>query len=53
MNTNISLDTIIQDVRNVGVIFDVQDKANTLADSLKASFEDIKSKVPTTGKRKK
>ena len=53
MNTDISLDTIIQDVRNVGVIFDVQDKANTLADSLKASFEDIKSKVPTTGERKK
>lgn len=53
MNTDISLDTIIQDVRNVGVIFDVQDKANELADSLQASLDNIKSKVPTTGERKK
>lgn len=53
MNADISLDTIIQDVRNVGTIFDVQDKANKLADSLQASFDNIKSKVPTTGERKK
>ena len=53
MNTDISLDTIIQDVRNVGILFDVQDKANALADSLQASFDNIKSKVPTTGDRKK
>lgn len=53
MNTEISLDTIIQDVRNVGVIFDVQDKANELADSLQTTLDDIKSKVPTTGERKK
>lgn len=53
MNTDISLDTIIQDVRNVGVIFDVQNNANKLADSLQDSLDSIKSKVPTTGERKK
>lgn len=53
MNADISLDTIIQDVRNVGTIFDVQDKANELADSLQDSLDNIKSKVPTTGERKK
>lgn len=53
MNAHISLDTIIQDVRNVGTMFDVQDKANKLADSLQNSFDNIKSKVPTTSERKK
>ncbi|GAA0777381.1 ABC transporter substrate-binding protein [Clostridium subterminale] len=53
MNTDISLDTIIQDVRNVGTIFDVQDKANKLADSLQDSLDNIKSKVSTNGERKK
>ena len=53
MNTDISLDTIIQDVRNVGVIFDVQDKANKLADSLQDSLDNIKSKTPTNAERKK
>lgn len=53
MNTEITLDTIIQDVRNVGVIFDVQDKANQLADSLQTTLDYIKSKVPTNTERKK
>lgn len=53
MNADITLDTIIQDVRNVGVIFDVQDKANNLADSLQTTLDDIKSKVPTSSERKK
>lgn len=53
MNTDITLDTIIQDVRNVGVIFDVQDNATKFADSLQATFDNIKSKVPTSGERKK
>lgn len=52
MDSNISLDTIIQDVKNVGVIFDVQEKANKLADSLQKSLDNIKSKVPTSEKRK-
>lgn len=53
MNTNITLGTIIQDVRNVGVIFDVQDKANKLADSLQATLDYIESKVPNNSERKK
>lgn len=53
MNTDITLDTIIQDVRNVGVIFDVQDKANKLADSLQTTLDYIESKVPTNSERKK
>lgn len=53
MDANISLDTIISDVKNVGVIFDVQDKANKLATSLQGTLDSIKSKVPTTGNRKK
>lgn len=53
MNTDITLDTIIQDVRNVGVIFDVQDKANKLADSLQVTLDYIQSKVPNTSERKK
>lgn len=53
MNTDITLDTIIQDVRNVGVIFDVQDKANELADSLQVTLDYIQSKVPTDTERKK
>jgi iron complex transport system substrate-binding protein len=53
MNTDITLDTIIQDVRNVGVIFDVQDKANELADSLQVTLDYIQSKVPTNTERKK
>lgn len=53
MNTDISLDTIIQDVKNVGTIFNVQDKSNKLADSLQTTLDYIKSKVPTNGERKK
>ncbi len=53
MNTDIALDTIIQDVRNVGVIFDVQDKANKLADSLQSTLDYIESKVPKSSERKK
>lgn len=53
MNTNITLDTIIQDVKNVGIIFDVQDKANSLADSMQKSLDDIKAKVPTDNQEKK
>lgn len=53
MNTDISLDSIIQDVRNVGVIFDVQDKANELADSLQSTLDNIKSNIPANSERKK
>ncbi|WP_238901411.1 ABC transporter substrate-binding protein [Clostridium sp. YIM B02500] len=53
MDTNITLDTIIQDVRNVGIIFDVQDKANSLADSMRKSLDDIEANVPTNEARKK
>ncbi|NRT73941.1 ABC transporter substrate-binding protein [Clostridium beijerinckii] len=53
MDTNITLDTIIQDVKNVGIIFDVQDKANSLADSMQKSLDNIKAKVPTSEARKK
>ena len=53
MNGNITLDTIIQDVKNVGIIFDVQDKANKLADSLQKNLDEIKSKISTDKPRKK
>lgn len=53
MNGNITLDTIIQDVKNVGIIFDVQDKANKLADSLQKNLDEIKTKLPTDKPRKK
>ncbi|MFT8348544.1 ABC transporter substrate-binding protein [Clostridium saccharoperbutylacetonicum] len=53
MNAAINLNTIIQDVKNVGVIFNVQDKANELADSLQETLDKVKSKVPNNGERKK
>lgn len=53
MNDNITMDTIIQDVKNVGIIFDVQDKANKLTDSLQKNLDEIKSKIPTDKPRKK
>lgn len=53
MNADINLNTIIQDVKNVGVIFNIQDKANKLADSLQETLDKVKSKVPNNSERKK
>lgn len=45
MNTTQSLDNIILDVRNVGKIFNIQDKANSYADSLQERLDTITSKI--------
>lgn len=45
MNIKQTLDNIILDVRNVGKIFDIQDKANEFADSLQKRLDTIKEKT--------
>ncbi|MBS5931978.1 MAG: ABC transporter substrate-binding protein [Clostridiales bacterium] len=40
-----SLDTVILDVRNIGKIFNVSEKADTYADSLQSRLDTIKGKV--------
>lgn len=40
-----SLDNVIQDVRNIGQIFNVSEKANTYADSLQTRLDTIKAQV--------
>lgn len=45
MNTTQSLDNIILDVRNIGKIFNIQDKANSYADSLQERLDTITSKI--------
>lgn len=40
-----SLDNIIQDVRNVGEIFNVEEKANTFADELQARLDAVTEKI--------
>lgn len=45
MNTTQSLDNIILDVRNVGKIFDIQDKANSYADNLQKRLDTLTSKI--------
>lgn len=40
-----SLDNIIQDVRNVGEIFNVEEKANTFADELQTRLDAVKEKI--------
>lgn len=40
-----SLENIIQDIKNIGLIFDVQDKANKYADELQSQLDDVSSKV--------
>lgn len=47
MNTDQSLDNIILDVRNVGKIFDIQDKANSYADGLQERLDAITNKIST------
>lgn len=43
-----SLDNVILDVRNIGQIFNVSEKANTYADSLQTRLDAIKEKVSGT-----
>lgn len=45
MNVEQSLDNIILDVRNVGKIFDIQDRANAFADALQERLDTIKEKT--------
>ena len=47
MKVEQSLDNIIQDVRNVGQIFDIEEKANTFADSLQQRLDAVKEKTST------
>jgi len=45
MDTEQSLDNIITDIRNIGKIFDIQEKANKYVDNLNAKLDNIKTKV--------
>lgn len=45
-----SLDNIIQDVRNVGEIFNVEEKANTFADELQTRLDAVKEKIEGVNK---
>lgn len=45
-----SLDNIIQDVRNVGEIFNVEEKANTFADELQTRVDAVKEKIEGVNK---
>ena len=36
---NVELTSVIQDVKNLGIIFNVQDKANAYADELQKKYE--------------
>lgn len=45
MDTEQSLDNIITDIKNIGKIFDIQEKANKYADNLNAKLDNIKTKV--------
>jgi iron complex transport system substrate-binding protein len=45
MNTEQTMENIIEDVRNTGEIFDVQEKANHYADSLQDTLDEVTAKV--------
>lgn len=45
MNTEQSLENIITDIRNIGKIFDIQEKANKYADNLQLKLDEIKGKI--------
>ena len=47
MNGEQSLDNIFEDIKNVGKIFNVEDKANTLATELSESLKSVEDKVST------
>lgn len=47
MNGEQSLDNIFEDIKNVGKIFNVEDKANDLATELSESLKSVKDKVST------
>lgn len=47
MNTEQSLDNIFEDIKNVGKIFNVEDKANALATELSESLKSVEDKVST------
>ena len=40
-----SFDNVLQDIRNIGIIFDVQERANAYADTLKQKLDQIVQKV--------
>lgn len=48
-DSNISLDYILDDVKNIGKIFDVEEKANTYASSLSAIEEAVKATAKKNG----
>jgi iron complex transport system substrate-binding protein len=45
MNTTQTLENILEDIRNTGKIFDIQDKANDYADKLQARLDTIDSNM--------
>ena len=47
-----TLDNVYKDISNVGKIFDIEDKANKLIDSMKNTVSDIEKKVNESGKEK-
>lgn len=47
MKVEQSLDSILQDVRNVGQIFNIEEKANEFADSLQQRLDTVKEKTST------
>ena len=47
------IESVIQDVRNLGVIFNVQDKADSYADELQKKYDSVLTSVGNTGTDKK
>lgn len=47
------IESVIQDVRNLGVIFNVQDKADSYADELQKKYDSVLTSVENTGTDKK
>lgn len=53
MRTEQSLDNIFTDIQNVGKIFNVEDKANTLVENLKTSLNTVEEKVASVANSEK
>lgn len=49
----IKIESVIQDVRNLGVIFNVQDKADSYADELQKKYDSVLTSVGNTGADRK
>ena len=52
-NMKQSLENVIEDIRNIGIIFNVQEKANAYADELEKKINAVASSDKNSGELKK